>query len=173
MQLSAALNTAYNNQIQLEFESAFVYLQMGADFEYRNFPGFASWMRQQSSEEQMHAMKFIDFVLDRGGKVDLQQLGAPAATPSTALEAFEVALRHEERVSKAIHDLYAAALGENDFSSLPLLQWFVDEQIEEENTVSQIVERLRMVGADSTGLLFLDHELGQRQGAAAAEPAGS
>jgi len=171
MNLSDTLCDAYNAQIQLEFESSFVYLQMAADFEHRNMTGFASWMRSQAAEEHTHAMKFLDFVLDRGGAVNLRAIPASPATPATALAAFEVALRHEQRVSRAISDLYAAALKEQDFASLPLLQWFVNEQIEEEATVSKIVERLRMVGDDGTGLLFMDRELGQRPAEAEADAA--
>jgi ferritin len=110
-------------------------------------------------------MKFINFVLDRGGKLELLALDKPAPTPGTVVEAFEAALRHEQRVTKAIHDLYALALEERDYASLPLLQWFVNEQTEEEATVSTILERLRMVGDDRTGILFMDRELGQRAGA--------
>jgi ferritin len=137
---------------------------MGADFELRSLPGMASWMRLQSSEEYGHAMKFIQFVLDRGGKVQLAALSAPAPTPETVVSTFEAALHHEQRVTKAIHDLYSRALDAHDYSSLPLLQWFVNEQVEEENTVSSILDRLRMVGDDRTGLLFLDRELGARVG---------
>jgi ferritin len=168
MQLSAELTRAYNDQIQLEFESSFAYLQMGADFELRSLPGMASWMRQQSGEEHAHAMKFIQFVLDRGARLELKALGAPPPTPDSVVATFEAALGHEQRVTKAIHGLYAKALGEQDFSSLPLLQWFVNEQVEEENTVSTILDRLRMVGEDRTGLLFLDKELSTRVGAIAA-----
>ena len=168
MQLSAELTRAYNDQIQLEFESSFAYLQMGADFELRSLPGMASWMRQQSSEEHGHAMKFIQFVLDRGARLELKSLGAPPPTPDSVVSTFETALGHEQRVTKAIHSLYAKALSEQDFSSLPLLQWFVNEQVEEENTVSTILDRLRMVGDDRTGLLFLDKELSTRVGAIAA-----
>jgi len=171
MQLSPALTQAYNDQIQLEFESSFTYLQMGADFELRSLPGMARWMRLQSSEEYGHAMKFIQFVLDRGAKLELKALEAPAATPDSVVGTFEVALHHEQRVTKAIHDLYAKALDAHDYSSLPLLQWFVNEQVEEENTVSTILDRLRMVGDDRTGLLFLDRELGARAGASDASPA--
>lgn len=165
MQLSPALTGAYNDQVQLEFESSFAYLQMGADFELRSLPGMASWMRLQSQEEHIHAIKFIQFVLDRGGKLQLKALGAPAPTPDTVVATFEAALAHEQRVTRAIHDLYAKALEEHDYASLPLLQWFVNEQTEEEATVSTILERLRMVGDDRTGLLFLDRELGARAGA--------
>lgn len=98
MQLSAALTQAYNDQVQLEFESSFVYLQMGADFELRSLPGMASWMRLQSQEEHLHAMKFIQFVLDRGGKLQLKALAAPAPTPETVIACFETALSHEQRV---------------------------------------------------------------------------
>lgn len=164
MQLSAELTKAYNDQIQLEFESSFAYLQMGADFELRSFPGIAKWMQTQSGEEHVHAMKFIQFVLDRGGNLQLKTLAAPAATPATVVGTFEVALGHEQRVTKAIHNLYSMALAAQDYSSLPLLQWFVNEQIEEENTVSTILDRLRMVGDDRTGLLFLDKELGAGTG---------
>lgn len=162
MQLSADLTKAYNDQIQLEFESSFVYLQMGADFELRSLPGMARWMRLQSSEEHLHAMKFIQFVLDRGGKLELKTLAAPSPTPETVVGTFEAALAHEQRVSRAIHALYKQALDGQDFASLPLLQWFVNEQVEEEATVSTVLERLRMVGDDRTGLLFLDRELGAR-----------
>lgn len=171
MQLSEALTAAYNDQIQLEFESSFAYLQMGADFELRSLPGMGNWMRLQSQEEHAHAMKFIQFVLDRGGKLQLKPIAAPAATPEGVVDAFETALRHEKRVTKAIHELYAAAMDEKDFASLPLLQWFVNEQTEEEATVSTIVDRLRMVGDDRTGMLFMDRELGQRAGTSAAAPA--
>jgi ferritin len=166
MQLSPELTRAYNDQIQLEFESSFAYLQMGADFELRSLPGMASWMRLQSGEEYGHAMKFIQFVLNRGGKLELKALGAPAATPDSVIATFEAALHHEQRVTKAIHELYSRALDGHDYSSLPLLQWFVNEQVEEESTVSTILDRLRMVGDDRTGLLFLDRELGARKGTA-------
>jgi ferritin len=166
MQLSPELTRAYNDQIQLEFESSFAYLQMGADFELRSLPGMAAWMRLQSGEEYGHAMKFIQFVLDRGGKLELKALGAPAATPDSVVGTFEAALHHEQRVTKAIHELYSRALDGHDYSSLPLLQWFVNEQVEEEATVSTILDRLRMVGDDRTGLLFLDRELGARTAAA-------
>ena len=165
MQLSPELTKAYNDQIQLEFESSFTYLQMGADFELRSLPGMASWMRMQSTEEHVHAMKFIQFVLDRGGKLQLKSISAPGATPETVVGAFETALHHEQRVTKAIHGLYSQALNGQDYSSLPLLQWFVNEQVEEESTVSTILDRLNMVGDDRTGLLFLDRELGARVGA--------
>lgn len=168
MNLSTTLEKALNDQIRLEFESSYAYLQMAADFQRQNFEGFSSWMKLQSEEEWMHGMKFTEFVLDRGGAIKLQAISAPDADSGLPVEVFERALQHEQRVSKSIHALYGQALKEGDFAALPLLQWFVNEQIEEEATVDGIVERLRMVKSDSTGLLFMDGELGNR---AAAPPA--
>lgn len=162
MNLSETLEKALNDQIRLEFESVFAYLQMAVDFQRDNLDGFAHWMRLQSEEEWAHAMKFTDFVLDRGGSVTLQTLAAPSGQASSPVEAFERALGHERKVSASIQSLYAQALKESDFAALPLLQWFVNEQIEEEAAVDGILERLRMVSDDSTGILFIDRELAAR-----------
>lgn len=162
MKLSPKLEAAFNDQILIEFESVYAYLQMAADFDFDNWSGFATWMKAQSQEEWMHATKFTNFVLQRGGAVKLQALSAPKSGIASPLEAFERALEHEKRVSLSIHQLYQAAMAENDFSSLPLLQWFVNEQVEEEDTVNTIVERMRRVGSDNTGLLLLDRELASR-----------
>ncbi len=162
MKLSPKLEAAFNNQILLEFESVYAYLQMAADFNFQNWSGFAQWMKVQSAEEWLHATKFTNFVLQRGGAVRLQALPAPKSGIETPLSAFERALEHEKKVSQSIHNLYQQAMAENDFSSLPLLQWFVNEQVEEEDTVSTIVEQMRRIGNDSTGLLILDRELGAR-----------
>ena len=162
MKLSPTLEAAFNKQILVEFESVYAYLQMAADLEKENWSGFSRWMHAQSQEEWMHATKFTDFVLQRGGAVRLQPLAAPRTGFSSPLEAFEVALEHERRVTVSIHGLYGQAVAENDYSSLPLLQWFVNEQVEEEDTVSRIVERLRKVASDNTGLLIIDREVAAR-----------
>lgn len=162
MSLSPSLEAAFNSQIHIEFDSVYAYLQLSADFKERNLDGFSTWMHLQSQEEWEHAMKFTDFVLSRGGSVRLQAIEAPKSGFAAPIEAFERALAHEQRVTKSIHDLYARAMAESDFASLPLLQWFVNEQVEEEATVAGIVERLRMVGAEPTGLLFMDRELAAR-----------
>lgn len=154
---------AFNDQIQLEFASAYTYLQMAAWYEAHDLTGFAAWMRAQWSEESRHAIKFIDFVLDRDGQVGLQPLAAPPRDFASPLDVFERALAHEQRVSAAIGALYAQASEAHDYSSLPLLQWFLNEQIEEEATVRQIVAELRMVGDDSSALLLLDREMGTRR----------
>jgi len=162
MKLSPTLEEAFNNQILIEFESVYAYLQMAADLERENWSGFSAWMNAQSQEEWMHATKFTNFVLQRGGAVHLQALAAPRTGFASPLSAFEVALEHERRVSASIHALYAQAMNENDYASLPLLQWFVNEQVEEEDMVGRIVERLRKVASDNTGLMLLDRELSTR-----------
>lgn len=166
MQLSRSLEKVYNDQIKLEFESVYAYLQLSADMERANFPGFAHWMQLQATEEWSHATKFTRFVLDRGGSVTLQPIEAPQSGVNAPLKAFELALQHEIRVTAAIHDLYRLATSEGDYASLPLLQWFVSEQVEEESSVGLIVERLRMVGEAPAGMLLLDRDLGSRAGAA-------
>ena len=163
MKLSPTLEAAFNAQILMEFESVYAYLQMAADLDHANWPGFAAWMHLQSQEEWMHATKFTDFVLQRGGRVKLEPLAAPQSDLSVPLTAFEHALGHEQRVSASISALYGQALGESDFASLPLLQWFVNEQVEEEDSVGRIVERMRAVGTDTTGLMILDRELAARR----------
>ncbi|MPZ89415.1 MAG: ferritin [Nitriliruptorales bacterium] len=154
---------AFNDQIQLEFASAYTYLQMSAWCEAHDLTGLATWMRTQWAEESKHAIKFIDFVLDRAGEVDLRPLEAPARDFASPLDVFEQALAHEQRVTAAIGALYAQASDLHDYSSLPLLQWFLNEQIEEEATVRQIVAELRMVADDSSALLLLDREIGSRR----------
>lgn len=152
-----------NTQIQRELESAYIYLSMAAFFDALNLPGFAQWMKVQFQEEQAHAMKFFDFVIDRGGKVTLQAINQPPVEFKSPLDVFEKALAHEEKISGHINDLYALSMKENDFASQPLLQWFIEEQVEEEKSAGEIVETLRMIKGDATALLMLDRELGQRQ----------
>ncbi|MFW2339471.1 MAG: ferritin [Acidimicrobiia bacterium] len=163
MAISKSLEAAYNDQINLELASSYAYLQMAAFLDEENLPGMSAWMRLQAEEERVHAMRFFDFVLEREGHVELTAIAAPGLSLSTALAAFEASLAHEQKVTAAINDLYALATDERDFASYPLLNWFVEEQIEEESTVGLIVEQLRMIGEDRTALLMLDRELGARQ----------
>lgn len=169
MPISSTLQAAYNDQINLELASSYAYLQMAAFLDEENLPGMSAWMRLQAEEERVHAMKFFDFVLERDGHVELTAIAAPALSLTTALSAFEGSLEHEQRVTAAINDLYAMASDERDYASYPLLNWFVEEQIEEEATVGLIVEQLKMIGDDRTALLMLDRELGARQPEPAAE----
>lgn len=162
MAMSKELQDAYNDQITLEFASSYAYLQMAAFFEDANLPGFAYWMRMQADEERTHAMKFFDFVLDRGNQVELRAVEAPTAAFTTPLSVFRASLGHEQKVSAAIRALYARAVEENDYESFALLQWFIDEQVEEESTVSKLIEQLTMAGDNGAALLLLDRELGSR-----------
>lgn len=152
-----------NDQIQRELDSAYIYLSMAAYFEASNFPGFAQWMKMQFQEEQAHAMKFFDYIHDRGGKVSLQPLTQPPVDFKSPLEVFEITLGHEKKVSGHINDLYALSIEEKDFASRPLLQWFIAEQVEEEASAQEVVDTLKMIKDDYTALLILDREMRQRQ----------
>jgi ferritin len=149
MAMSDELAAAFNDQIVMEFASMYAYLQMAAHFESANLPGFAAWMRLQADEERGHAMRFFDFVLERGADVRLGPIDAPQHPYRGPLESFRRALVDRARA-------------ENDYASEPLLQWFVAEQVEEEATVESIVERLELAGDDASALLLLDHQLGSR-----------
>jgi ferritin len=160
--LSKTVQDAINQQIKHEFYSSFLYLSMSAYFESVNLPGFAHWMRVQSQEEHEHAMKFFDFVNDRGGSVELQAIDQPPGEFQSPLDVFQQALDHERQVSSLIHQLYKLALKENDYPTQAHLQWFITEQVEEEKNASQIAEQLKMTGGQSAALLMLDRELAAR-----------
>ncbi len=164
MAIDPQLQAAFNDQIALELDSAYTYLQMGAWCDGQELEGFSTWMRAQWAEESQHALRFIDHVLDRDGDVVLQALGAPRADFASPLEVMQTAHAHEQRVTAAIGALYGTAQRANDYTSLPLLQWFLSEQIEEEASVRQIVAELEMIGSDLSALLLLDRELPGRRG---------
>ncbi|MEW6635237.1 MAG: ferritin [Actinomycetota bacterium] len=160
--MKAAVREAIEEQIGREFYSAYLYLSMAGSFEAANLPGFAHWMRRQAGEEQEHALKFFDFLLDRGEEVRLRTIAEPPHAFRSPLDAFEQALEHEKEITGHIHDLYDLSAQENDYPAQVLLNWFVTEQVEEEKSASEIVERLRMAGEDSAAILLLDSELGKR-----------
>ena len=162
MKLSQALEDAFNAQITLEFQASLVYRQLGIELEVMDLPGMAAWLRHQADEEIVHAHKFIDHVADRDNHPRIGATQAPAAAVGSVLDAFVAALAHEEKVSASIRDLYRLAEAEGDLDSRPLLNWFLEEQIEEEATVKEIVARIRMIDDDGPGLLRLDEELGAR-----------
>jgi ferritin len=165
--LPKKIEAAFNEQIANEMHGAYLYLAMAADCEAQSLPGCASWLRNQWQEEIAHAMRFYDFIIDRDGTVRLKGLEAPGGSFGSPLAIFERALENERSVTKSINDLYELVQKERDFASQPLLDWFVTEQIEEEATVSQIVDDLRRVGEHGEGLFLLDKELGRRTAAAA------
>ena len=162
MQLSEALENAFNAQITLEFQASLVYRQLAIELEIMDLTGMAAWLRHQADEEIVHANKFIDHVADRDNHPRIGATSAPSPTVGSVLDAFEAALAHEERVSASIRDLYRLAESEGDLDSRPLLNWFIEEQVEEEATVKEIVGRLKMIDDDGPGLLRLDEELGAR-----------
>ena len=167
MQMKPELAEAFNRQITLEFESSLAYLQMAAYFDAASLPGMASWMRIQSEEERAHALKFFDFVLDRGNDVSLGDIAAPPSAFGSAEEVFATALAQEQRVSAAIADIHRVATEVGDAASFPILQWFLEEQVEEEATVGEILDQVRLIGGDGGALLLLDRELAGRAPGAA------
>jgi ferritin len=149
-------------------ESYYIYLSMAAWLHSKALDGMGHWMRVQAHEEMLHAMKFFNHLIDRGGKVALKDLKQLKVQWKSPLEVFQDALEHEKFISKKINDLMSIARQEKEYASEPLLAWFTDEQIEEESNANKITEQLEMVGADKSGLLMLDREL-----AARAYPPGS
>lgn len=162
MELSPTLETAFNAQITLELQASLVYRQLAIELEIMDLPGMATWLRHQADEEIVHANKFIDHVADRGNHPRIGATAAPNPQVTSVLDAFEAALAHERKVSASIRDLYRLAESEGDLDSRPLLNWFLEEQIEEEATVSEIVGRVKLIDDDGPGLLRLDEELGMR-----------
>lgn len=160
--MKEAVRDAVTEQIKHEFYSSYLYLSMAGSFEVATLPGFAHWMRKQSEEEREHAVKFFDFLLDRGEHVQLQAIDQPPYTFRSPLDTFEQALEHEKEITSHIHRLYELAIQEKDYPAQVLLNWFVAEQVEEEKSATEIVERLRMAGEDSAALLLLDNEVGGR-----------
>jgi ferritin len=160
--LSKAVQDAINEQIKNELYSAYLYLSMSAHFEANNLPGFARWMRLQAQEEQEHALKFFDYMHDRGGMVKLQAIDQPPAEWKSSLAVFEQVLEHEQMVTGMIHRLYELAAKENDYATGIMLQWFITEQVEEEKNAAQIIDTLKLIDAHGTAVLMLDKQLGKR-----------
>lgn len=160
--ISKSMQDAINEQIKNEIYSAYLYLSMSAHFEGRNLNGFAKWLRVQANEELGHAMKFYDYLFERGGQVVLKAIEQPPSEWKSNLEVFEQVLEHEQKVTAMINKLYEQALKENDYPSQILLQWFINEQVEEEKNAAQIIENLKLIDAHGTAVLMLDHELGKR-----------
>jgi ferritin len=160
--ISKTMEQALNKQVNRELYSAYLYLAMSSYFETVNMKGFAKWMRVQAKEEQVHAMKIYDYIIARGGKVSLLDIEAPKAKWSSAGKVFDEVYAHEQKVTAMIHGLVDLAIKEKDHATFEMLQWFVREQVEEEEHASEIVNQITIVG-DRPGHLFaLDHQLGKR-----------
>jgi len=161
--LSTQMEEAINKQINAEIYSSYLYLSMCAYFESTGLAGSASWMQQQAQEEMFHAMKMFSYVNERGGRVILQAVEQPQTEWTSASDVFANVLSHEQKVTGLINDLVNLALDERDHATNIFLQWFVSEQVEEEASAGDIVDKLKLIGNDANGLFMLDRELGQRQ----------
>lgn len=160
--LKPKIEAALNQQLNEELFSAYLYVAISADFQDKNLPGFASWMSKQAQEEMAHAKKFYDFIIDRGGKVRLQAIAQPQSEWASPSAAYEAGLIHERHISECIHDLYALAEEERDYPTRVFLHWFIEEQVEEEATAEEWVEKVKRVESDPSGLFAVDKEAGAR-----------
>lgn len=163
------LTDAINQQIHHELQSAYHYLAMSAHFQNEGYDGFAHWMEIQHQEEMMHAMKLFRYVHHRGGIVKLSALAAPKVNEGQPIVVFEQALATEKANTSAIHELYAIANELKDYATVSHLKWFLDEQVEEEDSIEQILAHLRIAGNDPSALLLLNQQLGARGPEANAE----
>jgi ferritin len=158
------MQEAINRQVNKEMFSAYLYLSMAAYFEDKGLSGFSHWMRLQASEEKQHAMKFFDYLVERSGKVNLTAIAAPQVDWNSSLEAFQQVLQHEQMVTASINELYELALKEKDYPTQIQLQWYINEQVEEEKNAADIIHQLEMIDAHGTAVLMLDKQLGKRGG---------
>ena len=167
--MNQRVETAFNDQINEELFSSYTYLAMAAHFESLNLAGFANWMKQQAREEVEHAMRLFTHIVRRGGRVVLKAVGEPPVDFGSPLEAFQKALAHEQHITGTINALYEIASEEKDYPAQSELQWFITEQVEEEENAGGIVEHLKMAGDNKGALLMLDRELAGRSAEAEAE----
>ena len=163
MELKGKFADAVNDQVTMELKAAMVYRQLSIEMDYRDLPGMASWFLIQSGEELGHAQRFTDHMTDREACPKIETIEAPGLTIKTPLDAFKAALGNEQQVSESIRNLYRMSQEVGDIDSIPLLNWFINEQLEEESTVSEIIGRINLIGDDGDGLLRLDAELGARK----------
>ena len=160
--LGKKMEKALNGQVNAELYSSYLYLSMAANFAAQNWVGAAKWMRVQAGEEFKHAMRIYDFILACNSKVVLEPIAKPPTQWPTLLAAFEAAYAHEQKVTGLINGLVELAEDEKDHASEAFLQWFVNEQVEEEANALHIVQQLRLIGDSKGSLFMLDHQLGKR-----------
>lgn len=156
------IQDALNAQINEELYSAYIYFSMAAYFKSMNLDGFAHWMEIQTQEELSHAFKIYNYMNDRGGRPAMAAISKPPMKWKSPLDAFEEAYKHEQHISAEINKLVDISIRESDHALNNMLQWFVAEQVEEEASADEIVQKLRIVGTDGTGLLMVDQELATR-----------
>jgi len=153
---------AINEQITREMYSSNLYLSMAGYFQSVNLSGFAHWMRIQAQEEMLHANKFFDYLLARGGKTKISAIDEPPFNWDSPLDVFEASYKHEQFVTECIGKIADLTMKESDHATFSMLQWFITEQVEEEANVSEIVEKLRLIADFKGGLIMMDAELKQR-----------
>ncbi|WP_297439349.1 ferritin [Thermococcus sp.] len=161
--LSERMLKALNEQLNRELYSAYLYFSMAAYFEDMNLEGFANWMKAQAEEELGHALRFYNYIYDRNGRVELKEIEKPPKEWDSPLAAFEAAYEHEKFITRHIHELAALAEEEKDYSTRAFLEWFINEQVEEEANVKKIVDKLKFAKDSPQVIFMLDQELGQRQ----------
>lgn len=162
--LNAKMEKALNEQINKEMFSSYLYLSLAAYYETLNLSGFAAYYKVQASEEHVHAMKIYDHVLTRGGKVELEAIAKPQAEWTGALDGLKAAYEHEQFISKSIFSLVDLAYELKDHSTNTFLNWFVEEQIEEEESALAVVTKLEMIGESKNSLYLFDRDMGKKAG---------
>ncbi len=160
---SKKIESALNQQIQSEFSSAYLYLSMSAYCQEIHLDGFAHWLQVQSKEEIGHAMRIYSYLNNRGGRVVLQAIDRPPENFKSPRRMFEQILKSEQEITKVVHKLYKLAQDEKDYATEVELQWFINEQVEEEKTAGDILQKINLVGDQPAALLMMDHHLGARQ----------
>lgn len=163
MKLSKKMEAAINEQINAEFYSSYLYMSMAVYFEQMNLKGFANWMHVQAHEEWGHGKKLLDYVLERGGNVALKAIAKPPSSWKSPIAVFQDSLKHEQKVTGLINKLYNMARSEKDNATEVFLHWFVTEQVEEEASVTEVLEKLKMAGDKGHALLIVDRTLAQRE----------
>jgi len=161
--LTKKLQNALNEQINKEFFAEYLYLSMSAYLESIEMEGFANYFNVQAQEEHFHAMKMFNFVHDKGGRVILKALKEPKSDFKSVIDVIEESLAHEKFVTKSINELMDTAIKENDHSVKSFLEWYVDEQVEEEATISKLLAKLKLINGEGLGLLTLDNQMGMRK----------
>jgi len=160
--ISKKMEKALNEQVNAELYSAYLYLSMEAYFKSLNLNGFANWMRVQTQEEIAHAMKIYGFIDERGGRITLKAIDGPQTKWDSPLATFKDVYKHEQKVTSLINNLVNLAIDEKDHATNTFLQWFVNEQVEEEASADQVVQQLKMMEKAPGGMFMLDRELAQR-----------
>jgi len=160
--LNKEIEAAFNAQINAEFWSAYLYLSMSMHFAHEGYDGIANWFAVQFKEEQDHAIIMMNYVNSRGGKVTLAPIAEVETIWNTPVEAFKHTLAHENKVTGLINDLYALAAEKNDYATQSMLKWFIDEQVEEEQTAESYINALEKIGDNGYGLYMFDKELAAR-----------